>query len=328
MREYRLEITKTKTGKTKHYLVKDIKFKGIKRKIKKYLGNEKPSPAEITEQSNKHRYDIEKRAVLKKTELSTQYYNRKFLTDKHLETLEKTRWLHQAVSKYLTPSETEAIEQSQIVQYVQGTTAIEDNTLTHQEVHDLLVRGILPTGRSLREINEVQNYIPVKKYTESYHGRVTKQFIKKLHQLIMANIDHQSAGTFRRIDNIGIYRVGIQLTPAILIDQEIDILIKEYDQNIKDGYHPFECAAMFHHGFETIHPFTDGNGRVGREVFNYMLSRSGYPKLILKREDRENYLKALRSGNREEYNQMNEIFVELYTHPLLTPLQKTLEQVT
>ncbi|MFM2167976.1 MAG: hypothetical protein RIS79_2347 [Verrucomicrobiota bacterium] len=57
--------------------------------------------------------------------------------------------------------------------------------------------------------------------------------------------------------------------------------------------HPVACAAKLHHDFVCIHPFSDGNGRVARLLVNYVLMRSGYLPLIVRTEDKANYLTAL-----------------------------------
>lgn len=57
--------------------------------------------------------------------------------------------------------------------------------------------------------------------------------------------------------------------------------------------HPIVAAAAFHAMFENIHPFSDGNGRTGRIVMNWMLERAGYPPIALKAANRAAYLTAL-----------------------------------
>jgi Fic family protein len=70
---------------------------------------------------------------------------------------------------------------------------------------------------------------------------------------------------------------------------------------------------MFHYDFELIHPFIDGNGRVGREIFNYMLKKCGYPRLLFLGEDRDIYIKSLKLSNEKRYAKMIEVFADLIT---------------
>lgn len=121
------------------------------------------------------------------------------------------------------------------------------------------MRGILPAEKSLREINEVQNFRRVLDYRNKYRGQLNLRFIKNLHDLIMRNIDDESAGVFRRSDMIGISGYDFQLTPAFEIEDELKKAIDECYDIIKSGGYPFEEAVIFHYRFETVHPFADGN---------------------------------------------------------------------
>ena len=86
-----------------------------------------------------------------------------------------------------------------------------------QQVDDLLQKKVPPSDKTLREINEVQNYNVEQKYRELYKGKVTIPFIRKLHKIIMDKIDIEGAGQFRRIDSIGIRGVDITVCPAFMI---------------------------------------------------------------------------------------------------------------
>jgi Fic/DOC family len=61
--------------------------------------------------------------------------------------------------------------------------------------------------------------------------------------------------------------------------------------------HPVVHAAVHHAWFERIHPFTDGNGRVGRLILNFMLGQAGYPPAVILASQRPRYLQALRTAD-------------------------------
>ena len=307
---YRIEFQRLKSSEI-YYLVKDIRAKDHALKVRVKIGKTHPTQAEEMQLTSKPNIDIEKKALDMRINWSEGRYKARYLQKEAQRRLEESRHWGEFFSLFLTTSEMEQLEANNEVEYVHGTTAIEGNTFTGQQVDELIQNGVSPSGKSLREINEIQNYIKVRKYRGLYSGKVTTSFIRKIHEIVMDKIDTQSAGKFRRIDDIGIRGVEITVSPAILIESELQRAILDYYENLKTGWHPFEEAVLFHLRFETIHPLLDGNGRVGREVLNYMLTRSGYPRLIVSNEGRERYLDALLRGNKEDYELMIGEFVNL-----------------
>jgi Fic family protein len=75
------------------------------------------------------------------------------------------------------------------------------------------------------------------------------------------------------------------------------VLLKWYLEN-KKKFHPFVLATVFHHKFEKIHPFMDGNGRTGRMLFNYILLKNQYPPGIIRRKNRNAYINALQQADK------------------------------
>jgi len=328
-RPYRVEMTypKDRHRKPQYYLAKDVWFKGKKGKVKKYLGTTPPSEGELEKYRKEHAYEIELKAALKKAHLSSKFYESDYLTNRQIKSLEEIRFVYKTFTELLTTNEINAYERKFEVTYVQGTTSIEGNTLSVGDAYDLLVNGILPEEKTLREINEVQNFIKVKEYRGKYKQRITINFIKNLHSLIMDNIDFESAGIFRRADDICIVGCDLRVSPSIMIKKELEENIEEYYSRIDGKKHPFEEAALFHYNFEMIHPFTNGNGRVGREIFNYMLNRSGYPKLLFLGKDRDAYIKYLHLGNEENYGDMIDGFASLITSQRMDKLKENLKKV-
>jgi len=322
---YRVELYYAK-GRPIYNLVKDVKVRGKRTKVRVYLGHDEPSAADVDRYRANFAYTIEARAAEKKAELSSTLYSSKYLTKDQIKTIETIHYYYKTFTDLLTRSEIDAYETAFEISYVQGTTSIEGNTLTPKQTYDLLVNGIPPNNKSMREINEVQNFRRVKTYREEYRGKVTIDFIKTLHSLIMNNIDFDSAGVFRRID-VTIAGCELPVTPPPLIKEELSKLIGDYYWETDRGLHPFEAAVLFHYGFEMVHPFMDGNGRVGREIFNYMLKKCGYPRLLFLGKDREIYIRSLKLGNREKYAEMIEIFADLITKQRYSLLMEKLEEI-
>lgn len=298
-------------GNSKYYLVKDIRVGPRTARLKKYLGTKAPRSAELKAYEKKFALGLELKAASKAGILGAAAYKTRYMTKSQVIEIEQIRYMAKLISDILTKSEQGAYEQQFEVKYVQGTTALEGNTLTLLEASDLLTHDIIPRARSLREVNEVQNFKAVKAYRDRYKGKVSPPFIRRLHSLIMHNIDEESAGRFRRTDDIGIQGMDIRLCPSLLIEEELERNISAYYKRLKAGYHPFEEAILFHYDFEAVHPFADGNGRVGREILNYMLARKGYPRLLITRNERADYLDALRLGNENNFEEMTATFANI-----------------
>jgi len=325
---YRLEIVYSKNRTPKCYIVKDVSFGKRKRKVRKYIASGNiPTQDEFDELRVKYAFYLENRAAEKIGEWSVGKFKTNFLTDENIKFLEKIKYLHKRFTELLTTSELGVYEKNFEIKYIQGTTSIEGNTFSLQEARDFLIEGIIPKNKKIREINEIQNFKNVQKYRDSYKKKVTLYFIKHLHALIMEHIDDQSAGTFRRSDDTIITGCTERVCPSIGIESQLQGIIDNYYKRLNEGGHPIEEAILFHYNFEIIHPFTDGNGRVGREIFNYMLKTSKYPKLLFLGVDRDHYITALKAGNKESFDILVNLLANILILQRLQVLTKNLEQV-
>ena len=180
--------------------------------------------------------------------------------------------------------------------FTYDSTGIEGNTLTLSETSFLLFEGIVPKEKSLREINEAINHKKAFDYMISYEGDITKEFILKLHELVVLDTLRQDL-----IHQIGKYRtvqvfVGGSIPPkASDVPKEMARLLKGYSIN-KKKLHPLVLASYFHTEFEKIHPFVDGNGRVGRLLINFILHRNKYPMINIPKKRRFKYYEVLQNA--------------------------------
>jgi len=209
----------------------------------------------------------------------------------------------------LYPSELEKYQQNFDVRHIHNTTAIEGNTITLKETAMMLDHNLSPRSKKLREIHEIENYTRVLDHARGHNGKITKKFMLKLHELIQRNIDDNTAGSFRRI-NVGISGSRWEPGPAIFVEEEIDDLLKWYDVE-KKRMHPFELAGIFHHRFCQIHPFVDGNGRMARELHNFILTRNGFPPIIVPVERRDDYMDYLERADEGDVKPLLKFFFEL-----------------
>jgi Fic family protein len=182
-----------------------------------------------------------------------------------------------------------------VSQFTHDSTAIEGNTLTLQETAGLLFDEIIPSAKPLREVNEVLNHRKAFDFVLAYDKDITRDFILKLHKLVMkdtlsAEKDYQ-IGRFR---NVQVYIRGVKWIPPAPVDVPKDMrtLLSWYTKN-KKKLHPIIIATYFHIGFETVHPFIDGNGRVGRLLMNFILHKNGYPMINIPLEKRYEYYDCL-----------------------------------
>jgi len=324
---YRVEVDFPTGKEARYFLVKSVQVGSKRSKAKKYLGTVPPTGKDKARLSAEFAAEMEFRVAKRKGELSLGVYHADYLPRETLLEVERVRSIYGSVLGFLTTNEVQAYEDKFEVTYIQGTTSIEGNTLTHAQAENLLLHDLPPQGKSLREINEVQNFKKVVAYRNSYTRKVTVGFIRNLHSLIMDNIDRETPGTFRRRDDLGIAGCDLAVTPAAQIEEELEQIIAGYYGALDTGKHPFEQAALFHYNFEMIHPFTDGNGRVGREILNYMLTRSHYPRLLFLGKDRSRYIGALKEGNIEDYSEMVATFAQLIVEQRLRILEERLRQV-
>lgn len=328
-KSYRVETTNPKGRNPQHFLVKNIRVGDSTAKVKKYIGSgkEMPSAEEIDSLRINYAYNIELKAAQAAGKIGVKEYHTEYLSPEQVNVLEQIRYLNNVFRETMTRAELEAYEEQFEISYVSGTTSIEGNTLTINQAIDLYKNGIVPAGKTIREVYEIENFKSVKKYREQYKGSLSIDLIRSLHALIMKNIDDESAGIFRRTDDIIIGGCDIRPTPAELIEPELLERIEYYHSRIKEGYHPFEEAIMMHYFFEIIHPFADGNGRVGREMLNFLLSKNRYPRLLFPGKSRHEYLLALKHGDDEHYKKMVSAFTDLIVDQYYTALQENLKKL-
>jgi len=178
--------------------------------------------------------------------------------------------------------------------FTYDSTNIEGNTLTLQETSQLLFENITPR-KSMREINEVINHKKAFDFILKNKKDISKELILQLHKLVVQNtLKPELENQIGKYRTLQVYIRGTNWLPPKPEDvsKEMGSLLSWYSKNRK-VLHPLVLAAYFHSAFETIHPFVDGNGRVGRLLMNLILYKHKYPMINIPNKKKYIYYKTL-----------------------------------
>ena len=110
--------------------------------------------------------------------------------------------------------------------------------------------------------------------------------------------------------------------PPEHVDSELDRLLTWYDEYQTGNYHPILVGAWLHHRFTEIHPFQDGNGRVARTLLTWHLVREGYLPVVVGRDDRDVYIKALEQADKGDLSAFIGLLVQLQKQTILEALRE------
>lgn len=162
---------------------------------------------------------------------------------------------------------------------VYNSNAIENSTLTLEDTEDILLRDTIKKDQDIREVYEAKNLAKITEYLlENSDKKFNAELILHLHKMLLTGINDYWAGRFRQGKEW--VRVGahVDANPAF-VRRLMTELIDEY--NDTDPRLFLDKIAWFHAQFEMIHPFPDGNGRIGRVIVNQQLVNLGYPPIII-----------------------------------------------
>ena len=191
------------------------------------------------------------------------------------------------------------ISEAEVAEQVYNSNAIENSTLNLDETEKILLHLDLDRYVTEREIFEARNLARVVEYTDTKAKlrEMNLEMILLLHRMLLR---FRENGEWVRVAN------HIACDPKQIISKLEDMFIK-YNSSVNQNI--IKRIALFHLSFEHIHPFVDGNGRIGRVLNNYLLIREGYVPINIKFIDRTFYYDAFEQFDRNNNSSIMEEIV-------------------
>ncbi len=274
-------VEKRKSGKnTKYYLSHSFRDEDKVKKISRYLGLNL-SEQEIQEKSKQ----AEKHILLQIEEFKTEVFNFK-LSKKEIDQL--NRYDSKLDIIHLTKDQWKTFQED----FVFNTNAIEGSTVLKEEVKEILNHKHDPKTTDEKETISLSKAVD---YIRNSKEDLSIDLILKLHEICFKDTK-SFAGKFRDVEVVIKNSLGDIVhrgAPKEVVLDEMNQLVSWYDEH-KDYFKPLVLAALIHNQFENIHPFQDGNGRVGRLLLNFILIKNNYPPINILLEDRGEYYNTLK----------------------------------
>ncbi len=287
-------IEKKKIGKDYYnYLKISVRFRDkVRTKTIAYLGKGniyKNKAKRIFEKFKKTANEIKQKTV-EELKLEIADINKELLSEQQLNKLEQIKNSFNKKLKILDKETLKDMYKDFITLFVFNTNAIEGNTLTLRDTDLLLNKNITPSGKSLREINDHLNSKDTFNFMQERKPKINHETIIKIHSLLMKNIDKRVG--YYRIHNVRVFGARFETSPKEYVKIDMNLLLRWFNKE-KNRLHPLILVSAFHHKFEKIHPFYDGNGRTGRMLLNLILINNKLPPVIVPDAQRKRYYNAL-----------------------------------
>lgn len=213
---------------------------------------------------------------------------------------------------------------SELPEMVYNSNAIENSTLTLEDTEDILIRNQIRTDHEIREIYEAKNLASAIEYLmDNPEKEISVELILKLHKTLLTNIRDEIAGRFRSGKEW--VRVGTHIgANPEFVNGFMYELVEKYNSDTDEYF--LDKIAYFHAEFENIHPFGDGNGRIGRLLTNEQLDMLGLPPITIPNKSKfDEYYPAL-----DEYTKTNKAdkLTELFASLLIEALYRRIAKLT
>ena len=189
-----------------------------------------------------------------------------------------------------------------MVRMAHHSTAIEGNTLTQGETKSILIDGYIPRAMDMRELHEVLNYktfMPFLRDALESGRTLSLSLIREMHKILCHEAIGSVPGEFKKIPNV-ILGADFETTPPYMVPMALTDWMANLAAQLsaaEDNHARIEAICRQHIAFEHIHPFPDGNGRVGRALIVWSCLESDMLPAVIPVERRKEYINDLNTEN-------------------------------
>ncbi|MBS3174904.1 Fic family protein [Candidatus Woesearchaeota archaeon] len=274
--------------KKKYYLSHSFRDENKVKKIRRYLGSDLTKEEIEKLRQRAEELIIAQIATYKKLRDPLRYE----LSDKELNFIKKLEPKKIIQINHLSKDQWKRFTEL----FTYNTNAIEGSEVNEKEVKEILEENKWPKEVKKEDISETYGVAEAVDYIRKTKEHLSINLIRKLHEITFKNSKH-FAGKLRPSSVEVVIRDGAgnvvhSCAPSNRIESLLKELIEWYNKH-KNKYHPILLAAVVHNQFENIHPFQDGNGRVGRLLLNNILIKHNLPPVNVGFNNRIEYYKSL-----------------------------------
>ena len=194
-----------------------------------------------------------------------------------------------------------------LVHFIYDSSKIEGSSLSLNETKGLFLHNITPKSKPLNEVREAEGYRKSFYSMIDFKDKLSLKIANKWHEMIFKETKDYIAGK-QRLHKIIVTGSRTSFPHPEDVPRLLAEFFDWYEKNERK-LNPVELAALAHLKFVTIHPYSDGNGRISRLLANYVLIRHGYPMLNIKFKDRMEYYKNLEAS---QINDKPKYFVRFF----------------
>jgi len=182
-----------------------------------------------------------------------------------------------------------------VLEFTYDTNRIEGSTLSFEDTRMLLERGITPASKPFRDILETQKHATLFRRLIDTPEPVDLAHLLRWHKELFGETKPDIAGRLRDFE---VRISGSKHIPpsALEVRPLMTELLRATNRN-KEAVHPVQRSGEFHFRIEDIHPFGDGNGRIGRLAMNVLLAQGDFPLLNIPYTRRRGYYRALEASS-------------------------------